>query len=203
MVAMAFELPPLPYPKNALAPHMSEQTFDFHYGRHHQAYVTNLNNLIKDSPLASQSLEELIKGSYKDTTKTGVFNNAAQVWNHTFFWNSMKPHGGAGPSGNLASAITRDCGGLDKFKEQFKATAVGQFGSGWAWLVADKGALKIVGTPNAVTPLAEGQTALLTCDVWEHAYYLDYQNRRPDFVQAFLDHLVNWDFAAQNLAKAG
>jgi superoxide dismutase, Fe-Mn family len=203
MVAMAFELPPLPYPKNALAPHMSEQTFDFHHGRHHQAYVTNLNNLIKDSPLERQSLEDLIKGSYKDTTKTGVFNNAAQVWNHTFFWSSMKPHGGGAPSGNLAAAITRDCGGLDKFKEQFKATAVGQFGSGWAWLVADKGQLKIVGTPNAVTPLAEGQTALLTCDVWEHAYYLDYQNRRPDFVQAFLDHLVNWDFAAQNLAKAG
>jgi len=200
---MAFELPPLPYPKNALAPHMSEQTFDFHHGRHHQAYVTNLNNLIKDSPLERQSLEDLIKGSYKDTTKTGVFNNAAQVWNHTFFWSSMKPHGGGAPSGNLASAITRDCGGLDKFKEQFKATAVGQFGSGWAWLVADKGQLKIIGTPNAVTPLAEGQTALLTCDVWEHAYYLDYQNRRPDFVQAFLDHLVNWDFAAQNLAKAG
>jgi superoxide dismutase, Fe-Mn family len=203
MVAMAFELPPLPYPKNALAPHMSEQTFDFHHGRHHQAYVTNLNNLIKDSPLERQSLEDLIKGSYKDTTKTGVFNNAAQVWNHTFFWSSMKPHGGGAPGGNLATAITRDCGGLDKFKEQFKATAVGQFGSGWAWLVADKGQLKIVGTPNAVTPLAEGQTALLTCDVWEHAYYLDYQNRRPDFVQAFLDHLVNWDFAAQNLAKAG
>jgi Fe-Mn family superoxide dismutase len=203
MVAMAFELPPLPYPKNALAPHMSEQTFDFHHGRHHQAYVTNLNNLIKDSPLERQSLEDLIKGSYKDTTKTGLFNNAAQVWNHTFFWNSMKPHGGGAPNGNLAAAITRDCGGLDKFKEQFKATAVGQFGSGWAWLVADKGQLKIVGTPNAVTPLAEGQTALLTCDVWEHAYYLDYQNRRPDFVQAFLDHLANWDFAAQNLAKAG
>ena len=200
---MAFELPPLPYPKTALAPHMSEQTFDFHHGRHHQAYVTNLNNLIKDSPLASQSLEELIKGSYKDTTKTGVFNNAAQVWNHTFFWSSMKPHGGGAPSGDLAAAITRDCGGLDKFKEQFKATAVGQFGSGWAWLVADKGALKIVGTQNAVTPLAEGQTAILTCDVWEHAYYLDYQNRRPDFVQAFLDHLANWDFAAANLAKAG
>jgi Fe-Mn family superoxide dismutase len=203
MVAMAFELPPLPYPKNALAPHMSEQTFDFHHGRHHQAYVTNLNNLIKDSPLERQSLEDLIKGSYKDTTKTGVFNNAAQVWNHTFFWSSMKPHGGGAPGGNLAAAITRDCGGLDKLKEQFKATAVGQFGSGWAWLVADKGQLKIVGTPNAVTPLAEGQTALLTCDVWEHAYYLDYQNRRPDFVQAFLDHLVNWDFAGQNLAKAG
>jgi superoxide dismutase, Fe-Mn family len=203
MVAMAFELPPLPYPKNALEPHMSSNTFDFHHGRHHQAYVTNLNNLIKGSPMESQPLEEIIKSSYKDTTKTGLFNNAAQVWNHTFFWNSMKPHGAGAPSGNLAAAITRDCGGIDKFKEQFKATAVSQFGSGWAWLVADKGQLKIIGTPNAVTPLAEGQAALLTCDVWEHAYYLDYQNRRPDFVQAFLDHLVNWDFAAQNLAKAG
>ncbi len=200
---MAFELPPLPYPKNALEPHISERTMDFHHGRHHQAYVTNLNNLVKGSPLESQSLEEIIKGTYKDTSKTGVFNNAAQVWNHTFFWHSMKPQGGGAPSGNLAAAITRDCGGIDKFKEQFKAAAVGQFGSGWAWLVADKGQLKIVPTANAVDPLAEGQTALLTCDVWEHAYYLDFQNRRPDFVQAFLDHLVNWDFAAQNLAKAG
>jgi Fe-Mn family superoxide dismutase len=182
---------------------MSANTFDFHHGRHHQAYVTNLNNLIKDTPQESQSLEDLIKSSYKDPAKTGLFNNAAQVWNHTFFWNSMKPQGGGAPSGNIAAAITRDCGGLDKLKEQFKAAAVGQFGSGWAWLVADKGQLKIVATANAVTPLAEGQTALLTCDVWEHAYYLDYQNRRPDFVQAFLDHLVNWDFAAQNLAKAG
>jgi Fe-Mn family superoxide dismutase len=203
MVAMAFDLPPLPYPKNALEPHMSANTFDFHHGRHHQAYVTNLNNLIKGTPQESQSLEDLIKSSYKDPAKTGLFNNAAQVWNHTFFWNSMKPQGGGAPSGNIAAAITRDCGGLDKLKEQFKAAAVGQFGSGWAWLVADKGQLKIVATANAVTPLAEGQTALLTCDVWEHAYYLDYQNRRPDFVQAFLDHLVNWDFAAQNLAKAG
>jgi superoxide dismutase, Fe-Mn family len=200
---MAFELPPLPYPKNALEPHTSAQTLEFHHGRHHQAYVTNLNNLVKDTPMASQSLEQIIAATAKDASKAGIFNNAAQVWNHTFFWNSMKPHGGGAPGGNLAAAITRDCGGLDKFKEQFKATAVGQFGSGWAWLVADKGQLKIIGTPNAVTPLAEGQTALLTCDVWEHAYYLDYQNRRPDFVQAFLDHLVNWDFAAQNLAKAG
>lgn len=197
---MAFELPPLPYPKNALEPYTSANTLDFHHGKHHQAYVTNLNNLVKDT---TESLEQLIKGSYKDDSKVGIFNNAAQVWNHTFFWHSMKPHGGGAPSGNLAAAINRDCGGLDKFKEQFKTTAVGQFGSGWAWLVADKGQLKIIGTPNAVDPLAEGQTALLTCDVWEHAYYLDFQNRRPDFVQAFLDHLVNWDFAAQNLAKAG
>ena len=195
---MAIELPALPYARDALAPHISAETLDYHYGKHHQAYVTNLNNLIKGTQLESADLETIVKNS-----QGGMFNNAAQVWNHTFFWNSMKPHGGGAPSGNLAAAITRDCGGLDKFKEQFKATAVGQFGSGWAWLVSDKGALKIVGTPNAVTPLAEGQTALLTCDVWEHAYYLDYQNRRPDFVQAFLDHLVNWDFAAQNLAKAG
>jgi len=199
---MAFELPALPYAKNALEPHISERTMDFHHGRHHQAYVTNLNNLVKGSPAESQSIEELIKGSYKDTSKTGVFNNAAQVWNHTFFWNSMKPRGGGSPSGPVAQAIDRDCGGLDKFKEQFKAAAVGQFGSGWAWLVADGGKLKIAATPNAVNPLAEGQTALLTCDVWEHAYYLDYQNRRPDFVQTFLDHLVNWDFVAQNLSTA-
>jgi Fe-Mn family superoxide dismutase len=201
MVAMAFELPPLPYPKNALEPHISERTMDFHHGRHHQAYVTNLNNLVKGSPAEQQSLEEIIKATYKDTSKTGVFNNAAQVWNHTFFWNSMKPNGGGSPSGAVAQAIDRDCGGLDKFKEQFKAAAVGQFGSGWGWLVAEGGKLKIIATPNAVNPLAEGQTALLTCDVWEHAYYLDFQNRRPDFVQTFLDHLVNWDFVAQNLSK--
>ena len=199
---MAFELPPLPYPKNALEPHISERTMDFHHGRHHQAYVTNLNNLVKGSPLEQQSLEEIIKATAKDGSKTGVFNNAAQVWNHTFFWHSMKPQGGGAPSGDIAAAITRDCGGLDKFKEQFKAAAVGQFGSGWAWLVAERGQLKIVPTPNAVNPLSEGQTALVTCDVWEHAYYLDYQNRRPDFVQTFLDHLINWDFVAQNLAKA-
>ncbi len=181
---------------------MSANTFDFHHGRHHQAYVTNLNNLIKGSAMEQQPLEELIKSSYKDSSKAGLFNNAAQVWNHTFFWNCMKPNGGGSPTGPVAQAIDRDCGGLDKFKEQFKAAAVGQFGSGWGWLVAEAGKLKIIATPNAVNPLAEGQTALLTCDVWEHAYYLDYQNRRPDFVQTFLDHLVNWDFVAQNLAKA-
>src|SRR6267154_2151228 len=166
------------------------------------AYVTNLNNLIKDTPLASKSLEEIIKATAKDEAKAGVFNNAAQVWNHTFFWNSMKPNGGAAPAGDLAQGVTRDFGGLDKFKELFKQAAVGQFGSGWAWLVADKGELKIVKTPNAVTPLTSGQVPLLTCDVWEHAYYLDYQNRRPDFVQTFLDKLASWDFAAKNLAAA-
>ena len=199
---MAFELPPLPFPKNALEPHTSAQTLDFHHGRHHQAYVTNLNNLVKDSPVESQSLEQIITATAKDAAKAGIFNNAAQVWNHTFFWNCMKPNGGGAPSGNIAQAIDRDLGGLAKFKDDFKAAAVGQFGSGWAWLVASGGKLAITRTPNAVNPLAEGQTALLTCDVWEHAYYLDFQNRRPDFVQAFLDHLVNWDFVAQNLAKA-
>jgi Fe-Mn family superoxide dismutase len=200
---MAFELPPLPYPKNALEPHMSEKTFEFHYGKHHQAYVTNLNNLVKDTPMASQSLEEIIKATAKDESKAGVFNNAAQVWNHTFFWNGMKPNGGGAPSGALAQKIDAAFGSLDKFKEAFKAAAVGQFGSGWAWLVVEGGTLKITKTPNAVNPMAQGQTALLTCDVWEHAYYLDYQNRRPDFVQTFLDKLVNWEFVASNLSKAG
>jgi len=199
---MAFELPPLPYDKTALEPVMSAKTLEFHHGKHHQAYVTNLNNLVKDTPLAGKSLEEIIKTTAKDESKAGVFNNAAQVWNHTFFWNSMKPNGGGAPSGDVAQAITKFFGGLDKFKEQFKTTAVGQFGSGWGWLVAEKGELKIVKTPNAVTPITSGQTPLITCDVWEHAYYLDYQNRRPDFVQAFLDKLVNWDFAAKNLASA-
>src|SRR5437762_12572069 len=157
MVAMAFELPPLPYPKNALEPHISERTMDFHHGRHHQAYVTNLNNLVKGSPMESQSLEDLIKASYRDTSKTGVFNNAAQVWNHTFFWNSMKPNGGGSPSGDVAAAITRGCGGPDKVKELFQAAAVRQFGSGWAWPVSDRGKAKIPAPPNAVHPLAEGQ----------------------------------------------
>jgi Fe-Mn family superoxide dismutase len=199
---MAFELPPLPYDKSALEPHVSAKTLEFHHGKHHQAYVTNLNNLVKDTPMASQSLEEIIKATAKDESKAGIFNNAAQVWNHTFFWHCMKPQGGGKPSGDLAAKIDQAFGGLDKFKEQFKTAAVGQFGSGWAWLVADGGQLKITKTPNAVNPMAQGQTALLTVDVWEHAYYLDYQNRRPDFVQAFMDNLINWDFVAKNLAGA-
>jgi len=199
---MAFELPPLPYPKNALEPDMSARTFEFHYGKHHQAYVTNLNNLVKDTPMASQSLEQIIKATAKDESKAGIFNNAAQVWNHTFFWNCMKPNGGGAPSGALADQIGSAFGGLGKFKELFKQAGVTQFGSGWAWLVADGGQLKHTKTPNAVNLMAQRQTALITCDVWEHAYYLDYQNRRPDFVQTFLDHLVNWDFVAQNLSKA-
>lgn len=196
---MAFELPPLPYAPNALEPHMSANTFSFHHAKHHQAYVTNLNNLIKDTPLADKSLEDIIMATASDASKAGVFNNAAQVWNHTFFWNSMKPQGGGAPSGDLAAKIDAAFGSLAKFKDEFKAAAVSQFGSGWAWLVLDGSDLKIVKTGNAGTPMTSGQKALLTVDVWEHAYYLDYQNRRPDFVQTFLDHLVNWDFAAKNL----
>jgi Fe-Mn family superoxide dismutase len=199
---MPFELPPLPYAKDALAPYISANTLDFHYGKHHQTYVTNLNNLTKDTPLASKSLEEVIKAVADDTGKVGVFNNAAQVWNHTFFWHCMKPGGGGKPTGNIASAIDKAFGSYEKFAGEFKNACVTQFGSGWGWLAAENGALKVLSTSNADLPLAHGQRALLTCDVWEHAYYLDYQNRRPDFIQAFLDHLVNWDFVAKNLGKA-
>ncbi|MBX3516858.1 MAG: superoxide dismutase [Rhodospirillales bacterium] len=199
---MAFELPPLPYAKDALAPHISANTLDFHHGKHHNAYVTNLNNLTKDTPLASESLEGVIRAVAGDASKAGVFNNAAQVWNHTFYWNCMKPGGGGQPSAAVASALASAFGSFEKFKEEFKNACVTQFGSGWGWLVVADGALKISKTANADLPLAHGQTALLTCDVWEHAYYLDYQNRRPDYVQVFLDNLVNWDFVAQNLSKA-
>lgn len=199
---MAFELPPLPYDKKALEPHISANTLDFHHGKHHNAYVTNLNNLIKDTPLAGRSLEEIVKASAGDAAKAGIFNNAAQVWNHTFYWSSMKPGGGGAPTGDLATRIDSAFGSFDKFKEEFKNAAVTQFGSGWAWLVVDGGKLKITKTANADSPIAHGQVPLITCDVWEHAYYLDFQNRRPDYVQTFLDKLVAWDFAARNLAQA-
>jgi Fe-Mn family superoxide dismutase len=198
---MAFELPALPYDKAALEPHMSAQTFDFHHGKHHNAYVTNLNNLVKDTPMATLSLEDVILEAAK-SGNAGVFNNAAQVWNHTFFWNCMTPNGGGAPTGAIAEKIDAAFGSYDKFKEEFKQAGVTQFGSGWAWLVIEDGALKIVKTANAETPMTKGQTALLTCDVWEHAYYLDYQNRRPDFLGVFLDNLVNWDFVNTNLANA-
>jgi superoxide dismutase, Fe-Mn family len=198
---MSFELPPLPYPANALEPYISAKTMEFHHGKHQQAYVTTLNGLTKDTPLASQSLEAIIQATANDQSKTAIFDSAAQVWNHTFFWHSMRSKGGGKPSGDVAAAIDRAFGGLDKFHEQFKQAAVTEFGSGWAWLVLDGAALKITKTSNAVNPLSLGQTALLTCDVWEHAYYLDYQNRRPDFVESFLTHLVDWDFVAQNIAK--
>ena len=200
---MAFELPALPYEKNALEPHMSANTFDFHHGKHHNTYIVNLNGMLDGSDLADASLEDIIKATAGDPAKAGMFNNAAQVWNHTFFWNSMKPNGGGAPTGELAAKIDSDLGGFDAFKDAFKAAGATQFGSGWAWLViGDGGKLEVVKTPNAETPLTQGKTPLLTCDVWEHAYYLDFQNRRPDFLASFLDNLANWDFAAENLANA-
>ncbi|MCU0503221.1 MAG: superoxide dismutase [Anaerolineae bacterium] len=198
---MTYELPPLPYADTALEPIYSAKTISFHHGKHHKAYVDNLNKLVANTRIDGLSLESVIDIAAKNAEMTGVFNNAAQIWNHTFFWNSMKPDGGGKPSGALAKMIDEAFGSYEKFAEQFKAAAVGRFGSGWAWLVVDGGALKIVSTPNAETPITKGQTPLITVDVWEHAYYLDYQNRRPDFVQAFLDKLVNWDFAAANLPK--
>jgi superoxide dismutase, Fe-Mn family len=197
---MAFEQPALPYEVNALEPHMTAKTFEFHYGKHHAAYVTNLNNLTKDTPMADMSLAEIIKTTFGDASKAGIFNNAAQVWNHTFFWNSMKPNGGGAPTGDLAAKINASFGSFDKFKEEFKAAATTQFGSGWAWLIKDGDGLKITKTGNAENPIAHGQTPLITLDVWEHAYYIDFQNRRPDFISTYLDHLVNWEFAAANLA---
>jgi len=197
------ELPPLPYAQDALAPVISAQTLSFHYGKHHKAYVDNLNKLVAGTDMSETPLETLIKAVAGKPDKAGVFNNAAQVWNHTFFWNSMKPNGGGAPTGAVAKAIDASFGSYDNFKKEFSNAAMTQFGSGWAWLVADKGQLKIAKTPNAETPLTTGQTALLTVDVWEHAYYLDYQNRRADFVAAVIDKLLNWEFANANLARAG
>ncbi len=199
---MVFNLPPLPWAEDALEPYTSAKTISFHYGKHQRTYVDNLNKLIAGTDLENQSLEQIILTAKADPNKTGIFNNAAQVWNHTFFWHSMKPGGGGPPQGEIARFIDSALGGYDKFAEQFKTTAVGRFGSGWGWLVIDNGTLKITSTPNAEDPMPLGQIALLTSDVWEHAYYLDYQNRRADFVQAFLDHLVNWDFVNRNLAGA-
>ncbi|HTJ91534.1 MAG TPA: Fe-Mn family superoxide dismutase [Pararobbsia sp.] len=189
---MEHTLPPLPYAKNALAPHISEETLEFHYGKHHQTYVTNLNKLIPGTEFENLSLEDIVKKS-----SGGVFNNAAQIWNHTFFWNSLKP-AGSQPSGKLADAINAKYGSYDKFKEEFTKVAIGTFGSGWAWLVKKPdGSLDIVSTSNAATPLTTDAKPLLTLDVWEHAYYIDYRNARPKFVEAFWN-IVNWDFAAQN-----
>ena len=197
------ELPPLPYAQDALAPVISAETLSFHYGKHHKAYVDNLNKLVAGTDLSETPLETLIKAVAGKPDKAGVFNNAAQIWNHTFFWNSLKPGGGGAPTGAVAKGIDAAFGTFENFKKEFANAAMTQFGSGWAWLVADQGQLKIVKTPNADTPLTTGQTALLTIDVWEHAYYLDYQNRRADFVAAVIDKLLNWDFANANLARAG
>jgi len=195
---MAFSLPPLPYEKTALAPHITAETLDFHYGKHHQAYVTNLNKLVEGKPEASKTLEEIILAS-----EGPLFNNAAQVWNHTFYWSSMKPAGGGQPSGDLADGIKRDFGSVEKLAEEFTNAATTQFGSGWAWLVLGKDKkLSVTKTGNADLPLKHGQKAILTIDVWEHAYYIDYRNARPKYIETFLKSLVNWDFGLENLKKA-
>jgi superoxide dismutase, Fe-Mn family len=196
---MQHELPQLPYAMDALAPHISKETFEFHYGKHHQAYVTNLNNQIKGTEYENLDLEAIIKKA----PAGGIYNNSAQVWNHTFFWNCMKPNGGSEPGGALGDAIKAKWGSFEEFKKAFSASAVGNFGSGWTWLVkkAD-GAVDLVNMGAAGTPLTTGDKALLCIDVWEHAYYIDYRNRRPDFVAAFLNNLANWDFASANFTAA-
>ncbi len=197
---MAITLPNLPFEKNALAPHISERTIEFHYGKHHNAYVVNTNKLVEGTDLSGQDLETIIKKTSKDASKAPIFNNAAQVWNHSFYWNCIKPGGGGVPSGAVAKKIDSDFGSYDKFIEQFKNAGVTQFGSGWAWLVLKEGRLEIMKTLNADTPLIHGLKPLLTVDVWEHAYYLDYQNKRPDYLGAFIEHLINWDFVNSLMA---
>ena len=194
-----FALPPLPYPEDALAPVVSAMTIGFHYGKHHRAYVDNLNKAIAGTDLVGKSLEEIVKATAGDPARVGVFNNAAQDWNHTFYWNSMSPRGGGEPSGDVAAAINRGWSNFQAFKDAFSAAAAGQFGSGWAWLVKDAaGNISIEATSNAGCPLRDGKTPLLTCDVWEHAYYIDYRNARPQYIAAWWN-LVNWQFVAQNL----
>ncbi|QED23381.1 superoxide dismutase [Candidatus Deianiraea vastatrix] len=197
---MTISLEPLPYLKDALSPYISEETVTFHHEKHHAAYVNNLNNLIKGTEMEAKSLEEIIMLSAEDASKAAIFNNAAQVWNHTFYFKCMHPNGGDEPASELVSEIEKYFGSFDEFKNQFKTAATTQFGSGWAWLVKDKdGSLKIVKTPNAATPMTSGQKPLLTIDVWEHAYYLDYQNRRVDYIDVFLSKLANWSFVLENL----
>lgn len=200
---MPITLPELPYAKTALEPFISAQTLEYHHGKHHNAYVVKLNELIANTDMANDDLETIIMKSAKDSTKAAIFNNAAQVWNHTFYWHCMKPAGGGKPSGALSQKIDEDFGSFDNFATTFRNAGANRFGSGWAWLVQGKdGKLKITHTPNAELPMTEGEIALLTMDVWEHAYYLDYQNRRPDYMATFLDKLVNWDFVAQNFESA-
>jgi len=199
---MAYELPALPYDYTALDPYISKSTLEFHHDKHHAAYVNNYNGLVKDTPFDNQAIEEVIKAVAGDASKAGIFNNAAQAWNHTFYWNSIKPNGGGTPTGALADKITADFGSFEAFVDEFKKAGATQFGSGWAWLVLDGGTLKVTKTGNAENPLTTGATPLLTMDVWEHAYYLDYQNRRPDYINDFLTKLVNWDFVAANFAAA-
>ena len=196
---MTFELPSLPYASDALAPYMSSETLDFHHGKHHQTYVTNLNNLVKDTDMRDSSLEEIVVKSSKDPSMAGIFNNAGQHWNHILFWQCMKPNGGGSMPSELESRITSDLGGIDQFKEAFIQAGITQFGSGWAWLAIDNGKLVVTKSPNASNPLVDGMKPILGCDVWEHSYYIDYRNKRPDYLKAFLDSMVNWEFVASQL----
>lgn len=196
---MAITLPQLPFEKDALAPYISANTLDFHHGKHHKAYVDNLNKLIEGTELASKSLEEIIKIAAKDSSKAGIFNNAAQVWNHSFYWQCLKKAGGGAPTGVVGEKIKATWGNFEKFADELKNAGITQFGSGWAWLISEGNELKITKTANADTPIAHGQKPLLTIDVWEHAYYLDYQNRRPDYISAVIQNLINWDFVNANL----
>ena len=196
---MAVTLPELPFPKNSLEPYISEKTLEFHHGKHHNAYVVNCNKLIEGTELQNESLENIIKKCAGDTSKAGIFNNAAQVWNHSFYWRCIKPAGGGAPAGKIAEMIQAAWGSYEKFAEEFKTAAATQFGSGWAWLVLKDNQLQIMKTANADCPVAHGCKALLTIDVWEHAYYLDYQNRRPDYIATFIEKLINWDFVNSNL----
>lgn len=199
---MSFELPDLPYAQDALAPHISAETLSFHHGKHHNAYVVNLNKLVEGTEFEGKSLEDIMKATAGVADKAGVFNNAAQIWNHTFYWHSMAPNGGGKPEGALAAKIDEDFGSFDAFVEAFKVAGATQFGSGWAWLVLDAGTLKVVKTANAECPLTDGMVPLLTMDVWEHAYYIDFQNRRPDYISTFVESLANWAFAAENFEAA-
>ena len=199
---MAFELPDLPYDYEALAPYMSAKTLHLHHDKHHQAYVTNLNNLIEGTEFAGKSLEEVVTGSYGDAAKQGIFNNAGQHWNHNLFWRIMRKGGGGSPGGELAKRIDDAFGSFDAFKEQFKTAGVTQFGSGWAWLALQGDQLKVVKTPNGENPLVHGMRPILGVDVWEHAYYVDYENRRPEYLAAFLNNLVNWEEVEAELHKA-
>jgi Fe-Mn family superoxide dismutase len=196
---MSFELPSLPYANDALAPYMSAETLDFHHGKHHQTYVTNLNNLLKDNELQGASLEDIVVKSSKDTSMAGIFNNAGQHWNHIMFWQCMKPNGGSSIPSELEARLNRDFGSIEQFKEAFIQAGTTQFGSGWAWLAIDNGKLVITKSANASNPLVDGMKPILGCDVWEHSYYIDYRNKRPDYLKAFLDSLVNWEFVASQL----
>jgi Fe-Mn family superoxide dismutase len=199
---MAFTLPDLPYAHDALVPYMGEETLQLHHGKHHQTYVTNLNNLIEGTELAGKTLEEIVVASANDSAKAGIFNNAGQHWNHNLFWRVMKKGGGGKPGGELAKRIEHDFGSFEAFAEQFKQAGITQFGSGWAWLSLDGDKLKVSKTPNGANPLVDGMRPILGIDVWEHAYYLDYRNRRADYIAAFLNHLVNWEEVGAELHKA-